>query len=427
MGERRPLGGHEWVLHFLHVFGSLITLVALHVRGSLDPDDVARALSWLQHRHPMLRAHISHGRPVFHPVPPFVYLQPYFDTNGTRPIDLRVARGDWSEIMTGELGLPMRRGRRPRLRVTLVPDGGTTHVIIASDHSSIDAKSCNLLSRELLEYLADPAACEARPIVEQHLPPTCEAGLPKKSDSGSKAHEPTIRLPRRPEPRAGRRGTRVVSRRIAEHRARAIKATAREKGATLHGTITGAFLLAIRERFGLEAMTCLSSVDLRRFSNPPVAPDTFGCFIDVLRTRHEISSDFWRNAREASFRLISAIAKDQQTASILKLPAWGIYRVELAPLIVNQWRLDGLAVTTADDSGLAERYGDLTLEGMTMGVSLGPVAPSLMVICCERLGGFDISVNYPAHLLSTEEAIQLTEDAMAILERAVDPALATVA
>ena len=39
----------------------------------------------------------------------------------------------------------------------------------------------------------------------------------------------------------------------------------------------------------------------------------------LLRTRHPISDDFWATARDVSFKLIAALAKDQEAASIMKL------------------------------------------------------------------------------------------------------------
>ena len=78
-------------------------------------------------------------------------------------------------------------------------------------------------------------------------------------------------------------------------------------------------------------------------------------------------------------------------------------------------RLDGLAVTTAGESGLRRHYGTLELEDVTMGVSLDLFGPSLFVIASERDGGIDLSIGYSAAAISEEEVSALADDALAAL------------
>ncbi len=131
-------------------------------------------------------------------------------------------------------------------------------------------------------------------------------------------------------------------------------------------------------------MTVLTTIDLRRLMKPALHPETYGCYIDILRTKNAIGSDFWATAKEVSFRLISTLAKEQESASILKLFDWEVYRKETWGLMTQRRRLDGLAVTTAGESGLRRHYGGLELEDVTMAVSLDLFGPSLFVIASER-------------------------------------------
>src|SRR5690606_11544518 len=125
------------------------------------------------------RAHLRYGAPVFRGLPPFVYRQPWFETDGTGPIPLAAVDGPWRDIVAAELRRPLARGRVPRLRFTLVRDAAAdmTHVVICADHATLDASSVAIMSRQLLEYLADPAAMEA-------LPPAEEDALPAPLDGG---------------------------------------------------------------------------------------------------------------------------------------------------------------------------------------------------------------------------------------------------
>jgi hypothetical protein len=418
------LGEQERLLNYLHAYGGLIALQVLHVRGRLDPDRVKAAMAWLQLQHPILRAHVREGEWVYRRVPPFAYRQPYFETDGTTGVPLRVVDDPdpeaWRSVLANELRTPIKPGKSPRLRVTLVrqsADADLTHIVICADHATLDAQSGNMLSRQLLEYLADPQAAGSKASMHETLPPPLESGLPKKSGSSSRKYEPALRLPKLtvPEPK---RETRVVSYHLGANATAALKAAIKANRTTLHGAVTAAFLTAMKQIHGVPAMTSLTTVDLRRLMKPALPQETYGCYIDILRTRHQIADDFWSTARDASFRLITALAKDREAASIMKLPGWEVYNTETWPTITHRRRIDGLAVTTAGESGLKQHYGPYTLEDVTMAVSLDMFGPSIFAIASERQGGIDFSTGYAADAMSDHDALAIRDKAMGILEAA---------
>jgi hypothetical protein len=431
VGEMRPLGEREQLLSHLHTRGELIAMQVLHVRGRLDPALVKRSLAWLQTQHPMLRAHIRNGKIVWRPQPPFIYRQRWFDTEGTTEIPLRVLDDTdpdaWRKVFADDIRTPIRKGSHPRLRITLVrqsPDGDLNHIVICADHATLDAKSANMFARQLLEFLADPATAQLKSPLSTALPPPIEDGLTKKSGNGKKSgsgkkttYMPAIRLPKQTV-RDRRKGTRVLARFLGPASTAALGDAIKANRTTLHGAITAAFLLAMRERYGLDTMTVLSPVDLRRLSTLALPRDTYGCYVDILRTSHPITDDFWATARHASFTLIAALARDWESASILKFPNWEVYRPEAGPTIRNRRRLDGLAVTTAGESGLRSSYGAYTLEDITRAVSLDMFGPFLFVIANEQLGGLDLNIGYTARAISDEETCWLTDNAVARLESA---------
>src|SRR5690606_26446886 len=128
---------------------------------------------------------------------------------------------------------------------------------------------------------------------------------------------------------------------------------------------------------------------------------------------------FWAMARDVSLRLITTIAGDREAASILKQPDWTTIRAESWPTLAGRYRLDGLAITTAGDSGLRRDYGALRLDRVTMSVALDAVGPSLMIIGSEREGGLDLSINYSTRALSAAEADALGQQAFAALTEAL--------
>jgi len=419
MSDSRPLGEHERLLHYLHAFGGMIATEILQLRGPIDPEQIREALRFLQTQHPILRAHIRYGEIVFRKEAPYVYRQPYFDTEGTTEIPLLVSDRPWEELMTKSLRTPLPRGKNPRMQLTLIPDPADpdlTRLLIVGDHAAVDAYSVNMMTRQLFEYLEDPEGTRARTQpTHTSLPPPLEHGLPKKSGTG-KNYTPAIRIPAKREP--GRAETRVVARSIPAPVIAALKTTSRTQGATLHGALTASFFLAMRELFGVDAMSVLSSFDLRRLGKPPLPTGTFGCYIDIVRTSHQIT-DFWSTARDVSFRLISTVAKDHASASFMRLPTFAEYRIEFWPTLTHARRMDGLAITTAGESTLKSRYGNHVIEAITMGIAVDMFGPGLLVLSNEREGALDLSVNYATRAMSTEVATRLTERAIAILSEAV--------
>ncbi|RMI30537.1 hypothetical protein EBN03_20875 [Nocardia stercoris] len=396
----------------------------LHVRGHLDPALLERALAWLQTQHPILRAHIRYGKMVWRRVPPFAYRQGWFDTQGTTRIPLRVLDDTdpdaWRKVLAADMRTPIRKGNHPRLRVTLVrqsPDADLSHLVICADHAILDARSAHVLACELLEFLADPAAAQRKPSLDTALPPPIEAGLPDPARGGKTAYTPAVRLPKQ-KVRGRKKETRVLVRRFGPTETAALAEAVKANKTTLHGAVTAAFLLALRERYRLDVMTVLNTVDLRRLSTLALPRETYSCYVDILRTEHPITDDFWATARDASFKLIAALAKNRESASIMKFPDWEVYRREVGPTLRNRRRLDGLAVTTAGESGLRSSYGAYTLEDVTRAVSLDVFGSSLFVIANERSGGLDLSIGYSTRAMNEGEVRWLADDAVARLETA---------
>ncbi len=421
--ETRRLGEQERIFNYLHGFGSLIAVQVMHIRGRLDPEQVTEALAWLQTQHPILRAHIELHGVTFRHLPPYAYRQPYFSTEGTTEIPLRVvtdpAPDAWQDVMQHELHTPLQRGRNPRMRVVLVrPSEGsdTCQLILAQDHAIADAQSTGMASRHLMEYFADPITARMRTPLLSALPPALESNFPRKSNSGTREFVPSVRLPAKTA--LGQKArTHVEARHFTIEETSAIRAMAKANRATMHGVIIAAELVAIREKYGMTEMTCLSTIDLRRLCKPILPAATYGCYIDILRTKHAIREDFWSMAQEASFGLITALAKDQEMTSILKLPEWPTYRYETWPTILSAGRLDGIAVTTAGESGLARNFGAYELEEVTMAVSIDLFGPATFTIAAERQGALDLYVCYAAHALRAEDATELTNRTAAALRR----------
>ena len=154
----------------------------------------------------------------------------------------------------------------------------------------------------------------------------------------------------------------------------------------------------------------------------PALPLTaFGCYIDILRTHHELKDDFWAMASDLSFKLISAIARDQEGASIMKLATWEVYKHEAIPTMKHRRRIDGIAITTAGENNFNGSYGPFKLDGVSESVSIDMFGPSLFIVTMEQNGGIDIHVGYAADSLSKEDVDDITDRAVAALVSAAEP------
>jgi len=427
--ETRRVGEQERIFHYLHMLGGLVASGAMRIRGPLSPELLRSAFDWLQKRHPILNSHIRYQGVAFRSVPPFVYPVPYFDTRGTAQIPIRVVTDPnpdaWRAILEQEnkKAIPVNKQRLPRIRNVLVRthEGADVHYLISTmDHSIADAQAGMMMNDELFRYLANPAEMEALQPIQIGLPPSLEDGLPKKSSSGSRPYVPAVRFPKTEVPNP-ERASRSVSRQIGANVGAAIRAAVRAHRTTMHGAIGAAFLAATREKFGMNEMTILSTVELRRMMKPALPLTAFGCYIDILRTHHELKDDFWAMASDLSFKLISAIARDQEAASVMKLATWDVYKHETIPTIRNRRRIDGIAITTAGETDFKGDYGPFHLEGVNESVSIDMFGPSLFIVTIEQGGGIDLHVGYAADSLSKEDVDDITDRAVAALVSAAEP------
>jgi hypothetical protein len=427
--ETRRVGEQERIFHYLHMLGGLVASGAMRIQGPLTPELLRRAFDWLQKRHPILNSHIRYQGVAFRSVPPFVYPVPYFDTRGTAQIPIRVVTDPnpdaWRAILEKEnkTAIPVNGKKLPRMRNVLVRthEGADEQYLISTlDHSIADAQAGMMMNDELFRYLANPEEMEALPPVQIGLPPSLEEGLSKKSASGTRPYIPAIRFPKTNVPHP-ERASRSVSRHIGANVGEAIRAAVRTHRTTMHGAIGASFLAATREKFGMDEMTVLSTVELRRMMKPALPLTAFGCYIDILRTHHELKDDFWAMASDLSFKLISAIARDQEGASIMKLATWEVYKHETIPTLKNRRRIDGIAITTAGESNFTGSYGPFKLDGVSESVSIEMFGPSLFIVTLEQNGGIDLHVGYAADSLSKEDVDDITDRAVAALVSAAEP------
>lgn len=408
--DERPLPGRdlsdaERLLHLIHSVGGLIATATMHVEGPLTEGLMRGALDRLQRRHAILQAHIAWRGYALSRHFPNIHRRLVFETRGTRPIELRMLQGDWRQQLQKELRTPIFRPRSPRMRVSVVSESaGRHHVILVCDHTIGDAQAAFAAMRDILGHLADPSAPVAPG--DSALPPALESAHRKSSDPAH-PYEPGIRLPlARARVKAETLfEKRVLDRDVTER----LRAALRERRVTLNGAVAAAVLKAAAERYGMNRLTCLTNAEFRRLMQPPVPNETFGCFIDIVRTTHDTGQPFWELARDVGRRLILAVTRHQHQSSILRLWDWNGYRHEAIPTMLSNYCLDGIAVTTGGETGLGTNYGPFTLADVTICTSLNPVGIGLYVGALEFRGTLQLTFCYGSRRLHDSDVAAIAD------------------
>jgi hypothetical protein len=408
----RELGPQEQYLHELHRYGGLIPVVCHSITGPLTPELVRRGLDWLQQKHPLLAAHIRYKGLLFRKELPFVTRRAFFDLDGTTPIPLRVlpAGTDWQALMQKECKTPMGKGRNPRMRATLILAGedGISRLITATDHTISDAPAGMMAMQQLFEFFGNP---DQETPVAQGLPPALETFMPPKSGTGTKPYVPAIRLPLKANWRA-KRETHVVSRAFTPEETAAINEATKKNRATVHGTVSAALLEAIGAIYGLKEITAVSTIELRRMCKPPLPPDTYGCYIDILRMKHRIDMPFWDLARDAAYKLVSTVAKEQADASILKPLSWQVYREESKRgLMKSGMRLDAMGITSAGRVNMKREIGPFRIVDTQMLMSMHLLGPGFFATNYESEDRLHLAVNYASFAVPDADMKRLIDHA----------------
>ena len=422
--DTRELGTAEGLTSQAHMLGALMAGGMLKISGPLTPELVRRGLDWLQAEHPMLRAHIVRKGIQIGTAPFQVKPRAFFETSGTAPIPLRSVidagrRAGW-RVFQEEMRKAIPVGPLPRIKAALIrasEHADIAELIICIDHTIADAQSAMFAIGQLLAFLADPDGAPEPRGRQLPLPPSLDAALTPKSDNG-RPYEPMIRLPLARLHKTAT-GTDVERRQFTRAETDAIKTAVKTHHVTLHGLATAAILKGIHARFGIREMTVLSSVDVRRQCRPPISAATFGCYIDLLRTRHRIDETLWDLSTDVTFRLITTLARDQKSASVLRPPDWPMLKAELVPLLRNRLRGDGLVITTAGDINLRRRYGPFVLEDMTGLISQEVIGAGFFAMVLEREGELEVSLCYAPHCLNREDAAAVADQTASAL-RTVD-------
>jgi hypothetical protein len=300
----RPLTAQEEIYWQLTFNDQIHPVIAAHVTGSTSLEQWRAALDALQLRHSLLSVSIE--APSLETPG---QTQPFFQKRSGVPIPLRVVPwatvSRWEEEIERELATPFVTGEAPLIWAVLIHTSDRSIFILSVSHSISDGISLSLMVRDvlsavvgqLLEPLALPRSAEELLGVEPVA--SASPAVDALQDSNASDEPPTVR---------SLRFTEVLTERLI--------AVSRQNGATVHGALAAAFVLAMRQqapRFRDQAVRMISSVNVRSVLG---VGDECGMYFTSPKAEFDPgqSSTFWDMARSTRKGIIDASTRDSLLA-----------------------------------------------------------------------------------------------------------------
>ncbi|HOB63232.1 MAG TPA: hypothetical protein PKI41_14105 [Candidatus Competibacteraceae bacterium] len=428
----RRIDPAEAFFWFMDHVSSMNFMVIAEGVGELDDAAVRAALARAQQEHVLLRAAITTNaehRLIWTPAP-------------DAPLDYQVVvvESDWRTPLAEALVRPFPLGSAPLVRAMRLnqADGRWTLALIFH-HSAGDGRSgCQLLA-DILVNAAQPDRPLTphpgyRPLHDCYPPSYVgDAGLEaiqnfkvqRKSElvrygkfddfPGFDRHAPTTQ-------------PRFQTLRVEPERLERLVERCRAVGATVHGAVSAAQLIAVQRAFGDAAPRTLgmtTPADLRGYLREPLGSDSPLMCATLLSTvyRLDADSDFWILARTVSDDLKRLLQRGDGHLFYGLFPSPADFpatpegiaafkkMMEIAPqvtLVSNVGRLAPLSAATP-----------FQVEALSF--ALCPMFNHLLFNAASTFEGrMTLNVNYDAARLPSERALPLIAELGAILARAID-------
>jgi hypothetical protein len=414
-------------------FTSVFTIKLL---GTLNEEQLRRALRTLQAKHPLLRCVVEclDGRPHF-------ALQ-----DRPAPIPLRIVerRGedDWQNHVRREWTVPFCAGRGPMARFVWLRGAHASELILMAHHSICDGQSGMTLLEECLRACDDP-----EPVTPEWESPEWESFDPLKTmeDLVPAFLRQDRRFQRRvhwkmrllrlglllKRKNAGRTRTPVADEQMYFQRWKLDAITSltimdrcKAEGVTVLAASTAAFLQAFREVRGVAALRkAYTMVNVRRFL-PQLKPDALfgiapGIELSLKRVpRGELTdAGFWECARSIKADITRRI--DRLGARLYE------YLVGLESLHDKYDRLVGdtesapavrhLTLSNMGRLDLPTQYRTFTLETVYSPMVMVSPTPANTVVLSSFAGQLEFSIVSDVQSLPPAQATAIQQRAMAIL------------
>jgi hypothetical protein len=360
----RPLTAQEDIYWKLSFADQIHPVIAAHVSGVTTHDQWRAALDAVQKRHAMLSVSIE-GPSLDGSGP----TQPFFRKRSGMQIPLRVIQdtsvGRWEAEIERELTIPFQPGEAPLARAVLIHGPQRAVFILSVSHSMSDGVSLSFLIRDILSTLAhqalEPIAFARSAEELLGLSPVAPT-TPPKDDLRRCNTSPELPT--------------VQSLRLTDSLTGKLIATARENGATVHGALAAAVVLAMRQqvpRYQHEPIRMISPVNIRSVLG---VGQECGMYFTSPKTEFDpaLSLPFWDIARSLRQGIVESSTREANIAvtnAMQGMTAAGLTTAAAAETLNQAFSIDVL-LTNLGQTPYGSTFGNLTVESLWPAVLAGP-------------------------------------------------------
>lgn len=388
------------------------------IKGAISVNQMTEALSWIQHRHPLLRTRIVIDQQQ----------QPRLVSEGVPAIPLRVIERqneeNWLTEISEELLSPFLWGEQPLARVVLLHSPSGCELLVTYHHIG-DGLSGAYLMRDIWCEITKPGSCREPlpeiPSIDQLLPTVVRKGDKDAVDFNWRIEtDSTIQLdetfPERLE---------VLHWYFSPLETNRLVARCRLEQTTVHGALCAAFLLSLAVETSSSKETvlrCLSPFNLRNYLTVAVG-ENFGEYIARVVTTHVLNqqTQFWDLARQVKHQINQAVVDKKiyeggsKAKSFLKTKPDKIKVRQYAKNITSS----DIVITNLGRLEIPVHQGGLELEKIYFTVT-GFRHQPIIVAIATTAGKMCVTFRYQESLIPSVSAQRINIKAVEKLRQAVE-------
>ncbi|MEL4896855.1 condensation domain-containing protein [Crocosphaera sp. Alani8] len=425
----RKLGSVENLFHVIHDFGGMIDVNIARIEGDVQPHVLQKALLLLQKRYPLLRVRIIDLEDGY-----------YFSSENIQKIPLRVItktdENQWLEVAESELHQKFSQDFHPLCRIILLKSSlrdGLSEIIATFHHSITDGLSCmNFIDNLLIYYhkivsqeeIYNPTSLDFPPPIEQKLNRNlvnCSQTEDTKNENSSDSWSPQLIIEN--EASLNERRTHIINRIINSETLLNLKRQSKTQATTIHGALCAAMLLGTKTISSFEEpvnLSCSSSIDLRKYCQPEIDINNFGCFVSIIENMHILSknTDFWDLARNCKQKIeltknqtINNMIDGQRLANFSQLTLEKM--LEKNPI----GRIQMISVSNRGKINLAKNYGRLKIKEIYFATGQHILGPCLWLGAVTFHEKLCLSFAHVTPLISSQTMNNFADSVVSILEK----------
>ena len=413
MNTIRPLSYMESRMHLLQSMFQGTTQGGLTIRfkGNLNLEEFQKSISSVKHQYDILNAIIIEKDE-----------QHYFAHQDDKSLPLKIIQGEndnsWLDILQREIMVPLEAASQLWRMVLITPKDNEENVydlLLIVHHSIMDGTAADYFINAIFECYSKKNSSELLNSNSRSIPDAAETALPKPlqlsweefvelqkqaaADQGKIV--PTEYIQKSP---IEERNTKIVPLAIDKNECEDLEFYCKQHNITLNSYVSAALALSVEENAPERQHFALyTAFSLRRLCKRVLNDDDIGCYMSVVPTFHDFSSEC------SDLKGIAVSHQNMLSKSILqyaKHPSEvniNTMKDSLQPLEDMQHFVHDMGITYGDSSVKAE-YGDIRLIHMYPSVNRALGNLAVVVHSVKFNDALYSTINYTMPLQDTDWA-----------------------